>query len=378
VASVRACDGERKRTVRGPRVLVVGYYPPPWGGESIHVKQLTDLVRERGMDVEVLNLNWRASPSREYRTSAGRCALIGTLFTLPDNSGILHLHAVGHNWKSWSVIVATALATRLRGIAGALTVHSGLFPGYVRRFGRTRRWLARWVLRSFARIICVNQEIRNSVEQLGVGMSRPVVISPFLGVGEASELSTSDQRLVGQFHPAIVAIGGGDSDPELGLPTVVHACKELLADMPGLGVILLGGRVGPRMEPLIDTLGLSQNAICLGEVRHERCLSLIRAADVVVRSTFVDGDSIAVREALALGVPVVASDTGFRPEGVALFQKGNSADLHRQLKVTIGNPGRGVTSEMHGGEPSEAIWRLYLQLAASRSSSPTSSPSYPW
>jgi glycosyltransferase involved in cell wall biosynthesis len=356
---------------------MVGYYPPPWGGESIHVKQLTDFVRDRGMHVEVLNLNWRAAPAGEYRTSAGRCALIGTLFTLPNTFAILHLHAVGHNWKSWAVMVAVALATRLRGITGALTVHSGLFPGYVGRFGCTRRWLARWVLRSFARIICVNEEIRRSVEQLGVGVSRQVVISPFLGVGEASELSASDERLAEQFHPVIVAIGGGDSDPELGLPTVVHACKDLLVDMPGLGVILLGGRVGPTMGPLIDTLGLSQNAVCLGEVRHERCLSLIRAADVVVRSTFADGDSIAVREALALGVPVVASDTAFRPEGVALFQKGNSADLHRQLKVTIGNPSRGVIPEMHGSQPAETLWRLYLQLAESRSAWPTRSPSYP-
>lgn len=364
--------------MRVPRVLMVGYYPPPWGGESIHVKQLTDFVRDRGMQVEVLNLNWRASPAREYRTSGGRCALIRTLFALADGSAIMHLHAVGHNWKSWCVIVAAALAARLRGIPGALTVHSGLFPRYVGRFGRTRRGLAGWVLRSFARIICVNEEIRKAIEQLGVGVSRPVVISPFLGLGEASELSASDQRLIEQFHPAIVAVGGGDSDPELGLPIVVHACKELLVDMPRLGVIFLGGRVGPTVQPLIGTLGLSRNAVCLGEVRHERCLSLIRTADVVVRSTFADGDSIAVREALALGVPVLASDTTFRPEGVTLFQKGNSADLLRQLRVMIGNQDRPFTPEISGGEPPETtLWRVYRQLADSHSAQPTSSPSYP-
>jgi glycosyltransferase involved in cell wall biosynthesis len=357
---------------------MVGHYPPPWGGESIHVKQLTEFVRDRGMHVEVLNLNWRAIPAREYRTSASRCALIQTLFALADDSAILHLHAVGHNWKSWCVIVAAGLAARLQGITGALTVHSGLFPRYVGRFGLVRRWLARWVLRSFARIICVNEEIRKSMEQLGVGASRPVVISPFMGVGEVSELSASDERLVEQFHPAIVAVGGGDSDPERGLPTVVHACKELLVDMPRLGVIFLGERVGPTVRPLTGTLGLSQNAVCLGEVRHERCLSLIRAADVVVRSTFADGDSIAVREAFALGVPVVASDTAFRPDGVTLFQKGNAADLLRQLRVMIGNPNRPFTRGIRGGEPPETtLWRVYLQLADARSTGSTNSPSYP-
>jgi len=32
---------------------------------------------------------------------------------------------------------------------------------------------------------------------------------------------------------------------------------------------------------------------------------------------FYDGDAISVREALALGVPVVASDTDYRPEDIS-------------------------------------------------------------
>ena len=62
---------------------------------------------------------------------------------------------------------------------------------------------------------------------------------------------------------------------------------------------------------------------------------------MVVRSTFVDGDAITVREALAFGVPVVASDTAFRPEGVTLFRKGDVSDLVAKLRQVLAAPRAG-------------------------------------
>ena len=103
----------------------------------------------------------------------------------------------------------------------------------------------------------------------------------------------------------------------------------------------MGWQVGPKTRPLIDELGLARRAVCLGEVSHERCLAFLRAADVVVRSTFVDGDAITVREALAFGVPVVASDTDFRPEGVTLFRKGDVSDLVAKLGQVLAAPRAG-------------------------------------
>jgi hypothetical protein len=57
-------------------------------------------------------------------------------------------------------------------------------------------------------------------------------------------------------------------------------------------------------------------------VNHDACLALMSACDVFLRPTLEDGDSISVREALALGVPVVASRVGARPAGAILFRPG--------------------------------------------------------
>src|SRR6185503_11969747 len=58
---------------------------------------------------------------------------------------------------------------------------------------------------------------------------------------------------------------------------------------------------------------------------------LMARSAVFVRPTFRDGDSISVREAVSLGVPVVASNVGSRPDGVALFEAGDISGLVEQI-----------------------------------------------
>jgi glycosyltransferase involved in cell wall biosynthesis len=346
------------------RAVLAGFYPPPFAGEPVHVKQLAQLLRDRGLVVEILNLNRHARPSPEYHGATGRWTLLWKLFTLADRSAILHLHTNGHSRKSWLMILVASLAARMRGTSAVLTLHSGLLPGYVAGFGVARRGFARWILGPFARIVCVNSEISRAVQRLGIAGGRTAIIPAFLGVADTAELTAPDRMLIQDFHPLLVAVAGGEEDPERGLAIVLGAVQQLATPRPAVGVVLMGWQVGPRTLPLIDALGLARRAICLGEVSHDRCLAFLRAADAVVRSTFVDGDAITVREALAFGVPVVASDTGFRPEGVTLFRKGDVSDLVVKLGEVLAAP-RVASSAPPASQdqPARNLWQLYSELA---------------
>lgn len=344
------------------RVLLAGFYPPPYAGEPIHVKQLGQFLRAHGLQVDILNLNRHAPPSPDYQSASGRSSIVRSLFGLPDRSSILHLHTNGHNWKSWLMIGVAALAARLKGVKTILTIHSGLFPGYVRTLGSGRRRLSRWILESFGHVIAVNREIAEAMQSLGIRGARLSVIPAYLGVPQAPPLDPADRAVVNGARPLLVAVGGGDRDPELGLPTVIEALPDLARAFPELRTFFIGWQVGPKTQPLIDARDLAKHAVCIGEVSHERCLGLLQAADVVVRSTFTDGDAITVREALDLGIPVVASDTGFRPAGVTLFKKGDSRDLRAKLEQVLGSTPphleRGADSAQAGRE----LWRIYSGL----------------
>ncbi|PYS32840.1 MAG: glycosyl transferase, partial [Acidobacteria bacterium] len=76
-----------------------------------------------------------------------------------------------------------------------------------------------------------------------------------------------------------------------------------------------------------------------GDVGHELCLTLMARSAVFSRPTLRDGDSISVREAAALGVPVVASNVGTRPEGVLLFEPGDVAGFVEQVNRAVGHRG---------------------------------------
>jgi glycosyltransferase involved in cell wall biosynthesis len=201
------------------------------------------------------------------------------------------------------------------------------------------------------------------------------VIPAFLGVGQSTELSPEDRARIDGGHPLLVAVGGGDEDPEMGLPTVIAILPELVGLFPNLRAVFLGWQVGPKTIPLIQSRGLSQQAICLGEVSHERCVSLLQEADVVVRSTFTDGDAITVREALDLGVPVVASDTAFRPRGVVLFRKGDSRDLLAKVSQVLASPESRSGATVGAAQSAHDLWQIYADLDSGSRAYATRSPS---
>ena len=61
----------------------------------------------------------------------------------------------------------------------------------------------------------------------------------------------------------------------------------------------------------------------------------ILQSDVFIRSTAFDGDALSVREAMTLGIPVIATETDFRPEGVIKYGIG---DVNGTLQNTLKKP----------------------------------------
>ena len=99
----------------------------------------------------------------------------------------------------------------------------------------------------------------------------------------------------------------------------------------------MGGGEGLELaQDFVAANGLSDVVLFPGDVDHELCLALMARSTVFVRPTFQDGDSISVREAMSLGVPVVASNVGARPARVLLFEPGNVDGLVEQLERTVG------------------------------------------
>jgi glycosyltransferase involved in cell wall biosynthesis len=125
--------------------------------------------------------------------------------------------------------------------------------------------------------------------------------------------------------------------PEYGVEFLLQALANLRQTYPQLGCIFLGSgerSIEARMTILKE--GIGESVLLLGDVSHELCLSMMSRSNAFLRCTFADGDSISVREALELGVPVVASEVGFRPSGVFLYPAGDIDTFIMQVKSALG------------------------------------------
>jgi glycogen synthase len=124
--------------------------------------------------------------------------------------------------------------------------------------------------------------------------------------------------------------------PVYGRKLMFRALRMLADALPGVGLAVFGP--GTRSEPFsrdareAGVEGLLEN---LGELEHPQALGLLARCDAFIRPTTHDGDAISVREALALGVPCVASDVCDRPEGTRTFRAGNAVELADQVQEAL-------------------------------------------
>jgi glycosyltransferase involved in cell wall biosynthesis len=279
-----------------PRLLLVGQLPPPTGGVATHLAEIRRAVDERGVAVDL------ADP-RDHT------ALLLKLVRARLRGDLIHLHTNGHNRGSW---LLSALCAGPRSI---LTLHSGLAPAFIARHPVTRA-----VAAAYAEVIAVNREIAHAV-------GTDVILAAWTPRSLDFRLAPPGLgRLRARHRPLFAAaVAPG---PEYGATLLLDAFARLPHPQKGLlvygpGSRALAGEVGRR--------GLRGAVALLGELTRERALAVLAACDVFVRPTLADGDALSVREALALGRPVVASSVGHRPEGALTFCAGSAANCAELL-----------------------------------------------
>ena len=179
-----------------------------------------------------------------------------------------------------------------------------------RGYGRAGRVLAGFASRRFAdRIVAVSEAVKTShVEALGIPAERFVVLPnppvaallldacfdrrrkrDELGIGTSLLLTTVSRLDLPKDHR-----------------TLLQALPKVLAAWPDLTVLVVGE--GSLREPLASTareLGIDRNVVFAG-IRLD-AVELIAASDVFCHPALYEGFGLAVAEAMALGIPVVAS-----------------------------------------------------------------------
>lgn len=321
------------------KLLLVGPYPPPYGGIASTVQDLHRyLAGHRGCEVVVLDIgegrragDGSCLPARSYGD------YLRKVLAYAARGYTIHLETNGHNLKSWLSALVCAAAGLRNGRRTVIAFGSGNLPDYVRGATGWRRLVVRAVVLGAGLLICRNERMRQALFEVGADPARIAIVAGFLGLGAARPAAIPDrvQAFLDRHTPLLGATAG--LEPEYGLPLMLEALHRLRARFPRVGLVVMGP--GPEARSRLSGYERVQDQVCLaGPLRHEEVLGVMTRLTVFLRPTYFDGDSNSVREALILGVPVVASRTDYRPPGVATFATGDLEDLVRTVTLALEHP----------------------------------------
>jgi glycosyltransferase involved in cell wall biosynthesis len=318
-------------------IVLMGPYPPPHGGVQTHIVALREFLIARGNSCSVVNITRHRSardPDVHHPTSA--LDLIAVLRALrPD---VIHLHVGG---TLPGRVLALALACTQLAPRSVFTFHSGGYPSSPEARSAAPNTLRGWILRRFDHVIAVNRELGALFQQFGVDPGRMSVIEPH-SAGELPALRPEDERseidAFATLHaPLLVSVGL--LEPEYDIPAQIRALEALRATHADAGLLLIGsGSLEPELRARIAASPSRDHILLAGDVPHRRTLAAIASGSALLRTTLYDGDAISVREALALGTPVIATDNGMRPSGAHLVSLGSDEALQAMILRVLATP----------------------------------------
>jgi glycosyltransferase involved in cell wall biosynthesis len=343
------------------KLALVGNWPPPFGGVSVHVRALDRALRARGVDVRVLDIGTGDHHEKDAVVPArGPVPCTRELAAAAAAGRLVHLHTNGANPRSWLVALAASRARLPLGPRGVLTIHSGLAPAWLAASAE-RRALARTACAGFGRIVAVSGEIAEALARAGARADR-ITVLPAFSAGQAAVGAPPPALLPFRASHAPLFCASLAPGPTYGEDVLAEAFALVRRRLPGAGLVVFG--VGSAGGPLARR-GEAGGVLALGEIANEAALAVMSACDVFARPTRADGDAISVREALSLGRPVVASNVGHRPPGCLLFPAGDAAALAGELVAAARLP-RGPSPLRPGRDPLDALFAIYVTLWGAR------------
>lgn len=295
------------------------YFPPEVGGLESHVHHLAKALVVRGHPVTVITS--RSLPDAPPREEMDGIQVVRTWFPSRSPSGWV-AHAFGSvpatlaearrgvdilHAQAFASVPPLLVARRVTGAPLVATFHTSHFLVRARR--PAWRPILRRLVRGPDRALAASTEIARVAEELAPGTRVEALTN-----GVDTEL----------FRPCEPALPPGAGPrivvprrlfPKNGVDVLLRALPRIVEEVPGVEAVMIGdGPERRRLESMAVELGVGERVRFLGAQPNARMPALLSSAQVAVIPSRMEATSVAALEAMACGLPVVASEVGGLPE----------------------------------------------------------------
>jgi glycosyltransferase involved in cell wall biosynthesis len=305
------------------RVLIVsGIWPPDVGGPASHAPEAAAALSARGYEVEVVTNAERAPAAEDYpvhwvprRLPRGARHARAVLLVAQRARRAEVVYSTGMVGRS-----ALGAALARKPIVQKLTsdptyersIRYGLYGGPLDAFQGARGLRLRGLraarnraLRRATKIVIPSASLRDLAVGWGIPPDRIEVLPNPVEAPHALEARDTLRRRHGLDGPTLVFAG------RLSVQKAVDVALTALTRVSDVDLVLAGdGPDAEKLRVLARELGLDGRARFLGPQPRETVFELLRAADAVVLSSKWENFPHVLVESLAVGTPVIATDTG--------------------------------------------------------------------
>lgn len=295
-----------RKTGQGPRICVVGPLPPPSGGMANQCEQLVRLLREEGLEVELVRNNEPYRPAWVGRLLVVRAGfrLLPYLFRLWSAASRAEvMHILANSGWAWHLLAAPAVVIgRARRVAVIVNYHGGNAD----RFFASAPWHVFYLLKK------TDLRVTPSAFLLQIFAQHGVEAEVIPNIIDLSRFAPVAQRAFGNAPHLIVT---RNLEPIYDIPTAIRAFARIRMIFPQARLTVAGS--GPeqgRLQALVAEQGLASCVAFPGRIANADIPALYQSADCLLNPSTVDNMPISLLEAFASGVPVVSTDAGGIPD----------------------------------------------------------------
>lgn len=315
-------------------LAIVGRYPPPMGGVTIHSKRLFEQALDNGVDAyfynissKAVNENTRVRPPIEFFK-----------FLFFKRNKVVHYQGA-HIYG----LLILILLKFIFGFKFIWTIHGEYLIPKLKKH-KFKHWAIQKISKQVNHVICVNDNILDQISDIFDSYS---VVVPFfppkIELFEKLDLNKffdAPSKVI--VFNAFKIVFNDDGKDIYGLDILVEAMKIVSSENITCNVLLLIPELDEAAHKYIDdklALLSNQNNVqihLLSDLKIDGW-AYIASADLFVRPTITDGDSLSIREALYYNTPVLSSDCTVRPSGTSLFHNEDVMDFADKIANELKN-----------------------------------------